>query len=77
MQIPKSTKINDGKNINIVSQIENAERINKKSTCIISPSFSVNDDLGIDGIALRSIPHKVSTAVRNTSGNTIKISKGD
>ena len=31
--------------INIVNQIENAERIIKRSTCITTPSFSLNDDL--------------------------------
>ena len=68
-QVLKSIIMNDGINVNVV--IENARRINPRPICIISPSFSVSDDLEIDVIDVRFIPPKVFITFGNTTGNTI------
>lgn len=62
---------NDSININVVIKIENARRINPRATCIISPVFSVNDDLQIDVIAVTIISSKVFITIGNTTLNTI------
>ena len=52
-------------------KIENARRINPRPACIISPIFSVNDDLEIDVIAVTFISSKVFITIGNTTVNTI------
>ena len=65
VQVLKSIIFNNNININVVIKTENAKRINPR------PSFSVNDDLGVDVIAIRFIPPKVFITIENTKGNTI------
>lgn len=62
---------NDSINISVAIKIENARRFNPRPACVISPIFSVNDDLEIDVIAVTFISSKVFITIGNTTVNAI------